>query len=87
MGGDNIGVDSKFLHELVDTFTEKLSIGAVESDELQSTHCLWSLTPAVQDIFQGECRTSTFDGMPQIVTGKVSAEDAVKEGLEIYHAN
>ena len=46
-----------------------------------------SLTPAVQDIFQGECRTSTFDGMPQIVTGKVTAEDAVKEGLEIYHAN
>ena len=40
VGGDNIGVDSKFLHELVDTFTEKLSIGAVESDELQSTHCL-----------------------------------------------
>ena len=36
VGGDNIGVDSKFLHELVDTFTEKLSIGAVESDELQS---------------------------------------------------
>ena len=46
-----------------------------------------SLTPAVQDIFQGECRTSTFDGMPQIVTGKTTAEDAVKEGLEIYHAN
>ncbi|MEG0689339.1 MAG: extracellular solute-binding protein [Hungatella sp.] len=46
-----------------------------------------SLTPAVQDIFQGECRTSTFDGMPQIVTGKVAAADAVKEGLEIYHAN
>lgn len=46
-----------------------------------------SLTPAVQDIFQGECRTSTFDGMPQIVTGKVTIEDAVKEGLEVYHAN
>ncbi len=46
-----------------------------------------SLTPAVQDIFNGECRTSTFDGMPQIVTGKVATEDAVKEGLEIYHAN
>lgn len=46
-----------------------------------------SLTPAVQDIFQGECRTSTFDGMPQIVTGKTAAADAVKEGLEIYHAN
>lgn len=46
-----------------------------------------SLTPAVQDIFMGECRTSTFDGMPQIVTGKVTIEDAVKEGLEVYHAN
>lgn len=38
VGGDNIGVDSKFLHELVDTFTEKLSIGAVESDEPLSVH-------------------------------------------------
>lgn len=46
-----------------------------------------SLTPAVQDVFQGECRTSTFDGMPQIVTGKTTAEEAVQEGLNIYHAN
>ena len=36
-----------------------------------------SLTGAVQDLFSGECRVSTFDGMPQIVTGEVSAEDAV----------
>ena len=43
-----------------------------------------SLTGAVQDAFSGECRVSTFDGMPQIVTGEVSAEEAVKEGLEIY---
>ena len=44
-----------------------------------------SLTGAVQDIFNGECRTSTFEtGMPQIVTGKVTAEDAVAQGLEIY---
>lgn len=45
-----------------------------------------SLTGAVQDQFNGECRISTFDGMPQIVTGEVSAEDAVAEGLEIYNA-
>ncbi len=45
-----------------------------------------SLTGAVQDLFNGECRVSTFDGMPQIVTGEVSAEDAVAEGLEIYNA-
>lgn len=44
-----------------------------------------SLTAAVQDIFSGECRVSTFDGMPQIVTGEVSAEDAVAEGLDIYN--
>lgn len=45
-----------------------------------------SLTGAVQDIFNGDCRVSTFDGMPKIVTGEVSAEDAVNEGLEAYYA-
>lgn len=45
-----------------------------------------SLTSAVQDAFNGECRVSTFDGMPDIVTGAVSAEDAVSEGLELYAA-
>lgn len=45
-----------------------------------------SLTGAVQDIFQGDCRVSTFDGMPEIVTGKVSAIDAVAEGIDAYNA-
>ncbi len=45
-----------------------------------------SLTGAVQDIFQGDCRLSTFDGMPEIVTGKISAVDAVEEGLAAYNA-
>ena len=44
-----------------------------------------SLTGAVQDLFNGECRLSTFDGMPEIVTGRVDAADAVAEGLEIYN--
>ena len=44
-----------------------------------------SLTGAVQDLFMGDCRVSTFDGMPEIVTGKVSAEDAVLEGLNAYY--
>lgn len=43
-----------------------------------------SLTAAVQDVFNGECRVSTFDGMPQIVTGEISAKDAVQEGLGLY---
>ena len=45
-----------------------------------------SLTGAVQDLFNGECRVPTFDGMPQIVTGEISAADAVAEGLDIYYA-
>lgn len=44
-----------------------------------------TLTGAVQDLFQGDCRVSTFDGMPEIVTGKVDAVDAVAEGLDAYH--
>lgn len=43
-----------------------------------------SLTGAVQDVFSGQCRVSTFDGMPMIVTGEVTAEDAVAEGLAAY---
>ena len=45
-----------------------------------------SLTGAVQDLFNGECRVPTFDGMPQIVTGEISVADAVAEGLDIYYA-
>ena len=54
----------------------------VKSIEMMSG--VTSLTAAVQDVFNGECRTSTFDGMPLIVTGEVSAADAVTEGLNIY---
>lgn len=46
-------------------------------------HCA-HYTGAVQDIFQGECRESTFAGMPDIVTGQISASDAVAAGLEKY---
>lgn len=47
---------------------------------------LTSLTPAVQDIFSGACRKTTFEtGLPKIVTGKVTAEEAVEEGLRIYN--
>lgn len=43
-----------------------------------------SFTGPVQDLFQGESRVPTFDGMPEIVTGAVDAKDAVQEGLDIY---
>ena len=44
-----------------------------------------SLTAPVQGLFSGDCRISTFDGMPEIVTGRVAAEDAVAEGLDAYN--
>ena len=43
-----------------------------------------SLTGAVQDLFNGPCRVSTFDEMPLIVTGEKDATDAVAEGLAAY---
>jgi len=43
-----------------------------------------SFTRAVQDIFQGECRTPIFDGLPEIVTGNAGAAEAIQEGLDIY---
>lgn len=44
-----------------------------------------SLTGAVQDLFNGDCRVSTFDGMPDIVTGNVDIAEAIQEGLDIYY--
>ncbi len=43
-----------------------------------------SLNDAVQDFFNGACRGSMFEGMPQIVTGEVTAKEAVSKGLSIY---
>ena len=43
-----------------------------------------SLTGAVQDLFNGPCRVSTFDEMPLIVTGEKDVKDAVAEGLAAY---
>ena len=45
-----------------------------------------SLTGAVQDLFNGDCRVSTFDGMPEIVTGRKDIAEAVQEGLDTYYA-
>lgn len=45
-----------------------------------------SLTGAVQDLFNGDCRVSTFDGMPELVTGKKDIATAVQEGLDAYAA-
>lgn len=64
---------------------DESSFNSLQVKAMEMMSGVTSLTGAVQDQFNGECRISTFDGMPQIVTGEVSAEDAVKEGLDIYN--
>ncbi len=63
---------------------EVADVTSLQENAIQMITGSTSLTGAVQDVFNGECRASTFDGMPQIVTGSVSAEDAVAEGLQLY---
>lgn len=65
---------------------DQSKFNALQIEAMKMMSGVTSLTGAVQDIFNGDCRVSTFDGMPEIVTGATSAEDAVKEGLELYYS-
>ena len=64
---------------------DESEFNALQVKAMEMMSGVTSLTGAVQDLFMGDCRVSTFDGMPEIVTGRVAAEDAVAEGLETYH--
>lgn len=64
---------------------DESKFNALQVKSMEMMSGVTSLTGAVQDIFQGDCRVSTFDGMPEIVTGKVDAADAVEEGLNLYN--
>ena len=64
---------------------DESQFNALQVKAMEMMSGVTSLTGAVQDLFMGDCRVSTFDGMPEIVTGRVAAEDAVAEGLETYH--
>ncbi len=63
---------------------EVADVTSLQENAIQMITDSTSLTGAVQDVFNGECRASTFDGMPQIVTGEIDAADAVAEGLQLY---
>lgn len=65
--------------------TAEAEYNSLQLKALEMLEQTTSLTGAVQDTFQGACRESTFDNMPLIVTGQVSAKEAVAEGLNIYH--
>lgn len=73
------------MHVLKDTAAiETQNYNSLQLKAMDMLSRCTSLTQAVQDIFQGDCRESTFDDMPKIVTGQISAEDAVREGVESY---
>ena len=63
---------------------DESQFNALQVKAMEMMSGVTSLTGAVQDLFMGDCRVSTFDGMPEIVTGRVPAEEAVAEGLEVY---
>ena len=65
---------------------DESQFNALQVKAMEMMSGVTSLTGAVQDIFNGDCRVSTFDGMPEIVTGKVDAAEAVATGLEAFHA-
>lgn len=64
---------------------DESQFNALQVKAMEMMSGVTSLTGAVQDLFMGDCRVSTFDGMPEIVTGKVDAKDAVEEGLTLYN--
>lgn len=64
---------------------DETQFNALQVKSMEMMSGVTSLTGAVQDLFQGDCRVSTFDGMPEIVTGKVDATDAVATGIEAYN--
>lgn len=65
--------------------TDESKFNSLQIEAMDMMSGVTSLTGAVQDIFMGDCRVTTFDGMPEIVTGKTDAKTAVEEGLKLYH--
>lgn len=58
---------------------------SLQNDAMELLEGATSLTGAVQDIFDGDCRSTTFEGMVRIITGEVTARKAVGDGLQIYN--
>ena len=64
--------------------SDKNRFNSLENKAIALTLRSTSITGAVQDRYNDECRYSTFDEMPLLVTGEVEIEDAVAEGLAVY---
>lgn len=66
---------------------DEATFNSLQIKAMEMTAGVTSLAPAVQDLIITENRTPLFDGMPKIVTGKVTAKDAVQECLDLIAGN
>lgn len=64
---------------------DQSKFNALQIEAMEMMAGVTSLTGAVQDIFMGDCLVTTFDDMPEIVTGKQDAQTAVEKGLQLYY--
>ena len=59
------------------------SFNQLQKDAVYMLDNITSISSAVQDDFSVECRAPLFNGMPNIVTGKVTIEDAIEEFFKL----
>ena len=62
------------------------SLNSLQKKAIKMMEGATSMTPALQDLYLGDCRKSTFEGMPELVTGNRDIKEAVQEGLDIYYS-
>lgn len=65
---------------------EREDFNSLQNSAVELVEGATSFTNAVQDIFNGECRSTTFEGMTEIITGQKEAQKAVADGLLIYNS-
>lgn len=68
-----------------DVLIDESTYNSLQSKAVAMMAGCTSITSAVQDVFNGDCRASTFDGLRDILEGHISPEEAVQKGLDIYH--
>lgn len=84
-------VVSKFAEIAVTSLKNKVvvdesALSSLKVDCLKMTAGATGITGAVQDLVPAECRVPVFDGMPNLVTGKVEIATAVQEVLDLLAA-
>ncbi len=62
---------------------DESTLSSLAKDGIAMVKGATGMTGAVQDQIPAECRVPVFDGMPNLVTGKVEIKDAVQQVLDL----